>query len=275
VTIVAGSNALFREGLSRILITEDFRILASVPRLGDCAPDIVKPDTAPLFVIVAGDDNSETVAQIKLFKVQHPAGRVAVVASDYVLNDMVLAYRAGANAYFAKASSHDAFIKSLELVMLGETVLPPAILSLIDDHKSEPAAPDPVANGKRPKESESAYRPRLSAREEFVLRCLIEGDSNKVIARKMAVADATVKAHVKSILRKIRAQNRTQAAIWAMNNNPSLMSNTPSLFANGVNLGGPAGNGRCIDQAADLPVLARHDRNRLSGSAALVRRRIS
>jgi len=160
-------------------------------------------------------------------------------------------------------------------VMLGETVLPPAILSFIDGHKSGPLAPAPLANGKGSMESESDYRPRLSAREEFVLRCLIGGDSNKAIARKMAIADATVKAHVKSILRKIRAQNRTQAAIWAMNNNPSFMSNTPSLFTDGVNLGSPAGNGRCIDQAAEVPVLARHDCNGLSGSTALVKRRIS
>jgi two-component system nitrate/nitrite response regulator NarL len=50
------------------------------------------------------------------------------------------------------------------------------------------------------------------------LRCLIEGDSNKAIARKNDIAEATVKVHVKAILRKIRVSNRTQAAIWAMNN---------------------------------------------------------
>jgi len=47
---------------------------------------------------------------------------------------------------------------------------------------------------------------------------LIEGESNKVIARKIDIAEATVKVHIKAILRKIRVQNRTQAAIWAMSN---------------------------------------------------------
>jgi len=51
-----------------------------------------------------------------------------------------------------------------------------------------------------------------------ILRCLIEGNSNKSIARKIDIAEATVKVHVKAILRKIRVQNRTQAAIWGMNN---------------------------------------------------------
>jgi two-component system nitrate/nitrite response regulator NarL len=55
-------------------------------------------------------------------------------------------------------------------------------------------------------------------REKSILRCLIEGHSNKCIARKIDIAEATVKVHVKAILRKIRVQNRTQAAIWGMNN---------------------------------------------------------
>src|SRR4029077_4066036 len=58
----------------------------------------------------------------------------------------------------------------------------------------------------------------LSTREKSILGCLISGDSNKCIARKMDIAEATVKVHVKAILRKIRVQNRTQAAIWGANN---------------------------------------------------------
>jgi two-component system nitrate/nitrite response regulator NarL len=56
----------------------------------------------------------------------------------------------------------------------------------------------------------------LSEREEQVLRGLIKGHSNKIIARTCGVTDATVKVHIKSILRKIRLVNRTQAAIWAL-----------------------------------------------------------
>jgi two-component system nitrate/nitrite response regulator NarL len=51
-----------------------------------------------------------------------------------------------------------------------------------------------------------------------ILDCLTRGDSNKVIAMKFEIAEATVKVHIKAILRKIRAANRTQAAIWAMSN---------------------------------------------------------
>src|SRR5262249_15628763 len=59
---------------------------------------------------------------------------------------------------------------------------------------------------------------RLSEREEQILNGLVKGQANKVIARTFDISEATVKVHMKSILRKIRVANRTQAAIWAMEN---------------------------------------------------------
>jgi two-component system nitrate/nitrite response regulator NarL len=51
-----------------------------------------------------------------------------------------------------------------------------------------------------------------------MLEGLVKGHPNKVIARTCDIAEATVKVHIKAILRKIRVENRTQAAIWAMSN---------------------------------------------------------
>ncbi len=56
----------------------------------------------------------------------------------------------------------------------------------------------------------------LSQREEEILKGVVKGHSNKMIARACGVTDATIKVHMKSILRKIRVANRTQAAIWAL-----------------------------------------------------------
>src|SRR3546814_3750398 len=56
----------------------------------------------------------------------------------------------------------------------------------------------------------------LSDREIEILRCLISGDANKIIARRLEITEATVKVHIKAILRKLRVMNRTQAAIWAV-----------------------------------------------------------
>jgi two-component system, NarL family, nitrate/nitrite response regulator NarL len=108
--------------------------------------------------------------------------------------------------------------------MLGETIVPPEILSSISvvDDRQEPSVYAEASSTETNTADEffagdRVLAPRLSAREMCILRCLLNGDANKVIARKVDIAEATVKVHVKAILRKIRVQNRTQAAIWAMN----------------------------------------------------------
>jgi two-component system nitrate/nitrite response regulator NarL len=58
--------------------------------------------------------------------------------------------------------------------------------------------------------------PRLSEREAQILDGLVRGHANKVIARSCDITEATVKVHMKSILRKIQVENRTQAAVWAL-----------------------------------------------------------
>jgi len=90
-----------------------------------------------------------------------------------------------------------------------------------DDEDLEAAPNDPVKDD----EARSSIRDRtsslrivhgLSQREEEILRSVVRGHSNKMIARTCGVTDATIKVHMKSILRKIRVANRTQAAIWAL-----------------------------------------------------------
>jgi len=64
------------------------------------------------------------------------------------------------------------------------------------------------------------YEFELSKRQKEILQCLKQGASNKVIARQLQLAEATVKIHVKSLLKKLRLINRTQAAIWALEHLP-------------------------------------------------------
>jgi two-component system nitrate/nitrite response regulator NarL len=140
----------------------------------------------------------------------------------------VAALEAGAVAYLLKSNSLDALVKALEMVMLGATVLPaatPAPAPLAPSMSSEPSfapamreeALQPRQNGGPiPGDGSDELSHRLSGREVATLRCLLAGYSNKLIAREFAITEATVKVHVKAILRKIRVANRTQAAIWAI-----------------------------------------------------------
>jgi two-component system, NarL family, nitrate/nitrite response regulator NarL len=231
-TILVGPSALLREGLTRILSTTNFRIVASTSCVDNLVLTAQTQHGSILLIIDAGDDFDAAVGQVERFKEQYPTGRVAVLADRNRLNDIVSAFRAGANAYFIKATPCDAFIKSLELVMLGETILPAAVLSMVLEHEDDDEEEheheheherEAIVRGVRKSAGvslgvERNDTPRLSMRERCILKRLIEGDSNKVIARKIDITEATVKVHVKAILRKVRVSNRTQAAIWAMNN---------------------------------------------------------
>ena len=224
-TILVGPSALLREGLTRILSTADFRITASAVRLDDAILTALPQHGPMLLIIDAGDDLGSAMEQVRLFKGRHPAGRVVMLADDNEPGEMVSAFRAGANAYFSRGARCDAFTKSLELVMLGETILPAAILSIVlveaDDDQDNHEHRAAVCDGELSEPADHGV-PRLSARERCILKCLIDGASNKAIARKIDIAEATVKVHVKAILRKIGVHNRTQAAIWAMSNGLSV-----------------------------------------------------
>ena len=74
----------------------------------------------------------------------------------------------------------------------------------------------PVATGRSGDLPTTAAIPALSERERQIIDGLMKGESNKTIARAFGIAEATVKVHMKSILRKIQVANRTQAAVWAL-----------------------------------------------------------
>src|SRR5258708_33493575 len=160
-TILVGKSILLREGLASILRSANFRILASV----SCADDLLpsKLQLQPLFLVVhTGDDFDAAVEQIELFRDQHPGGRIAIVADHYRLGELVSAFRAGANGYFADVMTCDAFIKSIELVMLGETIFPPAFLSFVIDPEGDPrgeAAPRDENNQETLIRTESTLAP--------------------------------------------------------------------------------------------------------------------
>ena len=116
--------------------------------------------------------------------------------------------------------------EDLRIVVLGETNVPEVAINtgamwIERQRRAECGQPAPIESTLAVQHRcETAVRDpasrRLSEREEQILKALVRGHSNKMIARTYAVTEATVKVHMKSILRKIRVANRTQAAIWAL-----------------------------------------------------------
>jgi two-component system, NarL family, nitrate/nitrite response regulator NarL len=106
--------------------------------------------------------------------------------------------------------SADALVQALAVIQQGERVVPRQLAQFM------------VTGGARlnlAQPSNAQFRnASLSRRETEILLRVVLGESNKVIAHGLNITEATVKVHLKSILRKISVQNRTQAAIWAVNN---------------------------------------------------------
>ena len=138
---------------------------------------------------------------------------------------MKATFQSGADGYCLATTGCEALIKYLDLVMLGEVVFPSAAFlnalssSGLDCETCGEALAITVTPTPMPPSFDSQDSPirTLSIREAEILQCLMQGSPNKVIARKLDVAEATVKVHIKAILRKIRVANRTQAAMWAVN----------------------------------------------------------
>jgi two-component system nitrate/nitrite response regulator NarL len=133
--------------------------------------------------------------------------RVVVLADQLCLADMARLLNAGADGYLVNELSAEAFSLSLLLVMQGEKVLPSTLAGVLANERGE-ASQAPLLQGQR----------HLTERETQILRCLLNGHSNKHIARALTISEGTVKVHLKSLMKKIAAANRTQAALWARNN---------------------------------------------------------
>jgi two-component system, NarL family, nitrate/nitrite response regulator NarL len=218
-TILAGENSLLREGLSRILQPPRFRVVASGPST-DVADAIVPARyKSSLLVIESGERPTTAIDHIAVFKQRNPIGRVAVLGHRWRSSDILAAFQIGANVYFAKLTPSEEFIKAIELVILGQTLLPAELLPLICDaitdyyHNEKIKIVDSPTNRLIRSNKRSEL---LSDRETQILLSITKGSSNKLIAREYDIMEATVKVHVKTILRKIGVSNRTQAAMWAI-----------------------------------------------------------
>lgn len=216
VTILICNNILLREGLKHLLENTCFRV-----------SDTVSDETAPwqhhfdtrraLFIVDASNSSDKLLKLIELLKSRRPDAKIVLVADQFDVSFVRRGFAAGVDGFCSAASDREVLIKSLELIMMGERLLPGMLVhSLLSELAVNPAK-DQESSITEPLPLDPMIQ-RLSTREVQILRCIMRGEPNKVIARKLEVAEATVKVHVKAILRKIGLANRTQAAMWANEN---------------------------------------------------------
>ena len=212
-TALICGNALLRSGLEQILSGTPFVIGEATSGIRPQPLQEVAPEPA-LIIVDANQNLGHVLEVIKQAKERFPQARIVALADQFNLSFVQSGYEAGVNGFCLGASGSDVLVKSLELVMLGETMVPSALLrSLMDmasQNQSQPHQDNSAEQGLADLKSR-----KLSTREAEILGCLTKGEPNKVIARKLDITEATIKVHVKAILRKIGAANRTQAAMWA------------------------------------------------------------
>jgi two-component system, NarL family, nitrate/nitrite response regulator NarL len=231
MTVHVSTNRLLHHGLACLLSDTRFTVLENA--VVDPLHLPAFPETKPVLLIVDGKECSDRrVEIIKKIKAHCPAGRIVILGDCFELHDVMSARDAGANGFVLTTANPETLVCSLELVMLGEIVIPSALLRKTICQAQDPTQRD-FSHGMTGLQALDLSCPTLSSREAEILFCLTEGASNKVIASKLNTCEAKVKAHIKTILRKIGVANRTQAAIWAADHISLGAKSTSPVGANG------------------------------------------
>jgi two-component system nitrate/nitrite response regulator NarL len=212
-TYILQSDGLFREGLGLLLSRTRFRPHGCAIDLEDFSG--VPCDKPVLFIVAVGADQALICGKIRS---QYPLAFIVAVADESDPRSLATALQDGANAALFNSVSSDDLVNTLQAVINGKVILIDARLWPIDlQPKPEERLPSLLAPYGPLEAADEPRGLKLSKREIAILERIVQGDSNKHVARFFKIAEPTVKAHVKAIFRKIGANNRTQAAIWAMN----------------------------------------------------------
>ena len=200
--LLIDASRLFREGLRRIFSGSSFAAVHESCSVPDALPLI--ESLQPSLVLVDFPDAGEALPEgIGQIRAAAPSTRIVVLTETIRADRFAEALSAGVDGYLLKNMSADALDQSLRLVLLGEKVFPTDLARLL------------IGAMTRNDAAQMGHVNGLSHREMQILGYLLNGAQNKQIARDLEICEGTVKVHLKTILKKIGVQNRTQAAIWA------------------------------------------------------------
>ncbi len=204
--LIADDHTLFRRGLTEVLSAEeDFAVTAEagdapslLARVRECRHDLVLLD-----IHLAGRDGLDLIPEILEAA---PTARILVLTVSDSPEDLFRAFRAGASGYLLKTVDPEDLVQAIRDLRGGESAVSPSLLGAFLRFQREAGDGDGV----------TARRPSLSSRELEVLNRMAEGRLNKEIARLLKISEFTVKNHVKRILMKLSAANRTHAVTQAL-----------------------------------------------------------
>jgi DNA-binding NarL/FixJ family response regulator len=188
-------HPLLRKGIAALIEDhEDMTIVGSATN-GREAVDMfarLRPDLTLMDLRMPDMDG---IRAITLIRQQFPDARI-IVLTTYPGDVQALgALKAGAMSYLLKSSLGTELLDAIRTVHAGKRFIPQEVAAELGRHAADEA---------------------LTAREIEVLRCAAGGHSNKQIARELGISVATVKSHVRSLLPKLNASDRTHAVSIAL-----------------------------------------------------------
>lgn len=204
--LLIDDHALFRFGLQELLERRGIEVVAA---LGDSEAGIrrvveVQPDVVLLDMRMPGMTGVETLRELRAL---YPRMPIAMLTTSAEERDLIESLQGGAQGYLLKDMEPDALIAALGEIVQGRTVVAPELTGILAKA---------VQGGLGTGGEVGDHLTELTPREQEILCHLAEGQSNKAIARRLGIAEGTVKLHVKAILRKLEVHSRVEAAVIAV-----------------------------------------------------------
>src|SRR5215470_7153461 len=196
ITILSvDDHPVFREGLSAVLGSQpDMRLVAQAADAVEAIKEFrrLRPDVTLMDLRLAGSNGIDTLIAIRR---EFPEARIVMLTTADSDGEIQRALRAGASAYILKSMPKNELLEVIRSVHAGRKAVPPDVAAVIAEHFGEE---------------------ELTARELEVLTVIQEGYRNKQIADRLAIAETTVNFHIKNLVDKLGANDRTHAVAIAL-----------------------------------------------------------
>jgi DNA-binding NarL/FixJ family response regulator len=188
-------HPVFREGLSTIIASQTDIIL--VAQATDAAEAIaefrrLRPDITLMDLRLSGTNGIDAMVAIRG---EFPQARIVMLTTSDCDGEIQRAMRAGASGYILKSMPKNELLAVIRTVFSGRRYLPPEVAARLSEHLGED---------------------NLTDRELQVLRLIRDGHRNKQIADQLAIAETTVNFHIKNLVDKLQANDRTHAVTIAV-----------------------------------------------------------